>query len=205
MSTCSQCGAEIPAGGQFCIECGAPAPTAPADIGPTERLHEYADGLACASCGTRNPAGAEFCVMCGRGLAARPAAKPAPVPQPAPLPEPLATYPPSQPVAAPPPSRPRATIQWDGLTGGVWLIGLAVLFMTGRWWPGIMVLIGLSSLFSGLAHAHDANARLGALQGAVWMLGIGVIAYFGWWWPGMLVLVGISAMLGAVSFRERKA
>ena len=33
----------------------------------------------------------------------------------------------------------------------------------------------------------------------------GVIAFFGWWWPGMLVLVGISAMLGAVSFRERKA
>lgn len=205
MSSCSQCGAELPSGSQFCIECGAPAPTAPAATGPTERLREYADGLACAGCGTRNPVGAEFCVMCGRGLAARLAAEPIPTPQPAPLPEPLAPYAPSRPAAAAPPSRPRATIQWDGLTGGVWLIGLAVLFMTGWWWPGIMVLIGLSSLFSGLAHAHDANARLGALQGAVWMLGIGVIAFFGWWWPGMLVLVGISAMLGAVSFRERKA
>ncbi len=27
---------------------------------------------------------------------------------------------------------------------GVWLIGLAVLFFTGFWWPGILVLVGLS-------------------------------------------------------------
>lgn len=204
MTRCERCGADIPPAGQFCIECGAPAP-ALAATGPTERLHEYAGGTVCASCGTRNPAGADFCVMCGRGLSARPVADPPPRPQAPALPQPLAATALQPAVVAGQPSRPRASVQWDGLTGGVWLIGLAVLFMTGWWWPGILVLVGLSSLFSGLAHAPDANGRLAALQGAAWMLGLAVIAAFGWWWPGILILVGLSAILGAVSFRDGKA
>ncbi len=35
--------------------------------------------------------------------------------------------------------RPRPDIH-----AGVWLIGLAVLFLTGLWWPGILVLVGIS-------------------------------------------------------------
>jgi hypothetical protein len=32
--------------------------------------------------------------------------------------------------------------------GGIfWLIGLAILFSSGHWWPGILVLIGLSMVF----------------------------------------------------------
>jgi hypothetical protein len=30
------------------------------------------------------------------------------------------------------------------LKGVIWLIGLGILAMTGHWWPGILVLIGLS-------------------------------------------------------------
>lgn len=33
---------------------------------------------------------------------------------------------------------------WHGLHSAIWLIGLAVLFFTGLWWPGILVLVGLS-------------------------------------------------------------
>jgi hypothetical protein len=32
--------------------------------------------------------------------------------------------------------------------GAIWLIGLGLLFMTGFWWPGIFILIGLSLIFN---------------------------------------------------------
>ena len=86
---------------------------------------------------------------------------------------------------------------WGGITGGVWLIGLAVLFMTGWWWPGILVLVGISSLLGGMG-AHSPAQRWGSLQGAVWIFGIAVLAATGLWWPGILILIGLSAIMGAV-------
>jgi hypothetical protein len=35
---------------------------------------------------------------------------------------------------------------WRRIHGAVWLIGLAILFSTGRWWPGILVLIAISAI-----------------------------------------------------------
>jgi hypothetical protein len=32
----------------------------------------------------------------------------------------------------------------SGIAGGIFLIGLGVLVMTGSWWPGIMFVIGLA-------------------------------------------------------------
>ncbi len=40
------------------------------------------------------------------------------------------------------------------IISAIWLIGLGILFFTGRWWPGILVLIGI-------------NMVVGALLGAV--------------------------------------
>ena len=34
----------------------------------------------------------------------------------------------------------------DQAAGGVFLIGLALLFMTGYWWPGILFVIGAGIL-----------------------------------------------------------
>ncbi len=34
--------------------------------------------------------------------------------------------------------------------GPLWMIGLAILFFSGRWWPGILVLVGISMVFSAL-------------------------------------------------------
>jgi hypothetical protein len=34
--------------------------------------------------------------------------------------------------------------QASGISGGIFLIGLGVLFLTDWWWPGILVVIGLS-------------------------------------------------------------
>ncbi len=35
---------------------------------------------------------------------------------------------------------------WRNLHGAVWLIGLAYLFISGNWWPGILFLIAFSML-----------------------------------------------------------
>jgi hypothetical protein len=99
-----------------------------------------------------------------------------------------------------PDSRPRRRgfgVEWGGITGGIWLIGIAVLAVTGWWWPGVLVLIGLSALISGLA-AGDGWQRWGSIQGAIFMLGLAAIAALNWWWPGVLVLVGLIAILSAI-------
>ena len=32
----------------------------------------------------------------------------------------------------------------DGITGGLLLVGIGVLLLTGWWWPGIMVVLGIA-------------------------------------------------------------
>ena len=202
---CANCDSEIPADSKFCIECGAPA--AQAATGATERLPDYAGGPECAACGTRNPPNAAFCVNCGRSFDARPAAVAPPVnppalaPEPAPLSHtPLASVE-TGPVARP--RRARSGVEWGGITGGLFLLGIAVLAVTGWWWPGILVVIGCTSLISGLVSGTGSAPRWAGLQGALFMFGLAVIAQFGWWWPGILVLVGLSAILGAVARNDK--
>lgn len=50
-AACAQCGAALPAGAKFCLNCGAKA--------------EPAGGGFCAQCGGQLPAGAKFCPSCG--------------------------------------------------------------------------------------------------------------------------------------------
>ncbi len=33
---------------------------------------------------------------------------------------------------------------WRSISSAVWLIGLGILFLWGHWWPGILILVGLS-------------------------------------------------------------
>ena len=44
------------------------------------------------------------------------------------------------------------------LNGAIWLIGLGVLFYTGHWWPGILVLIGISLVLSAVWRGTDSLA-----------------------------------------------
>jgi hypothetical protein len=50
---------------------------------------------------------------------------------------------------------------WAGLQGLVWMGGLAVLFATGQFWPGILILIGFSMLAGALVRppAFDKPKR----------------------------------------------
>jgi hypothetical protein len=41
----------------------------------------------------------------------------------------------------------KLTGPWKQIQGAIWLIGLAILFWKGWWWPGILVVAAISGLF----------------------------------------------------------
>jgi hypothetical protein len=86
--------------------------------------------------------------------------------------------------------------QGDALSGGIFLISLGVLIITGWWWPGIMVALGLSGgaglifrgrtregistlvFFIGIAVAVELIRRTdisGVVIGSFILIGIGII------------------------------
>lgn len=76
-------------------------------------------------------------------------------------------------------------------SGGVFLIGLAVLFITGFWWPGVLFVIGLTSI----AHAvYEEDKHWTQATGGLWMIGIGLL----FWLPGLLNLNFIALLLIAL-------
>jgi hypothetical protein len=63
--------------------------------------------------------------------------------------------------------RTRLTGSWRALHGAVWLIGLAILFLTGWLWPGILMLVALSLVIEALLrqfapHAFEEESPAGA-------------------------------------------
>jgi hypothetical protein len=64
------------------------------------------------------------------------------------------------------------------VSGGVFLIGLGLLFLTGWWWPGIMFV----SAASIMARTMAEGKPLSHATGAFWLIGIGVL--FGM--PGLI-------------------
>ena len=85
--------------------------------------------------------------------------------------------------------------QADKVSWGIFLVGMGVLFVTGKWWPGIMFVIGASSLAEGLV----AGRGWYGLQGAAWTIGLGVVFMFKIHLVAALfVLLGVSSILGAL-------
>ena len=78
--------------------------------------------------------------------------------------------------------------QAHAIEGAVWLFGLAALFYTGRWWPGIMFVIGVSAIVEGLTQGQGWYA----FQGGAWAFGIGFWALMNFQLWFLLVLLGFS-------------
>lgn len=50
-------------------------------------------------------------------------------------------------------------LPWKQIQGAIWLIGLAILFWKGWWWPGILILLGVSGLFQGIVQLYLSRQK----------------------------------------------
>lgn len=84
----------------------------------------------------------------------------------------------------------------DAISNGIFLVGLAVLFFTERWWPGILFV-----LWATLGCRQVLTGRLYDLfVSTILLLGLVVISYFQFNWivvPVLLILGGLHLI-----FRE---
>ena len=83
-----------------------------------------------------------------------------------------------------------------GISGGVFLIGLAIAFFSGHFLPVLFVTLAITTLL-GAASSMRPNGLYGGLFSFVWMLGLAFCFAFGFW-PWIMVVVGVSAILGAL-------
>jgi hypothetical protein len=87
---------------------------------------------------------------------------------------------------------------FGGIAGGLFLIFLALAFMTGHFFlPMIFVGLAFASLFGSLS-AGNPRATYGGVMGFIWMMGLAACAAFNFWWPGILIIVGISTIAGTL-------
>lgn len=79
------------------------------------------------------------------------------------------------------------------ITGGLLLIGLGALFLTGWWWPGIMVVLGIA-IGSGLVFRgrYLAGAVIAAIFFAIPLL---TEADIPWQIFGPMVLIGAGLVI----------
>jgi hypothetical protein len=81
----------------------------------------------------------------------------------------------------------------DQIAGGVFLIGLGLLFTNViAFWPGILFVLGASSLARGMAEGREWQS----VTGGVWLIGLGLLFMLGFSWPLLLILIGASMLVG---------
>lgn len=88
----------------------------------------------------------------------------------------------------------------DQIFGGIFLIGLAVLFATGWWFPGILFVVGAASLGRTYADGKSLSENNGALItiaiGGIFLIG-DVFSFFGGnWLPLLFILLGGYLLFG---------
>ena len=89
------------------------------------------------------------------------------------------------------------------LTGGLILIGIGALLITGWWWPGIMVVLGIA-IGAGLVFRgrYLAGAVMAAIFFAIPLL---VEADIPWHIFGPMVLIGVGLVVLAKAFVLRES
>ena len=78
-----------------------------------------------------------------------------------------------------------------GYSSSVFLIGLALLFLTGWWWPGILVIMAVSAM----VRAYESGQPI-FTSGLIFLLAIGVAFALGGQFllPAILVALGLSQL-----------
>ncbi len=84
------------------------------------------------------------------------------------------------------------------ITGGVFLIGFGILLLAGSivpFFPGILYLIGITSIVQGLIQP-EGRGRSGPLQGGLFMIGLGLVFTLNFSLPLLIILLGVMTILG---------
>lgn len=92
----------------------------------------------------------------------------------------------------------------SGISGGIFLIGLGVLIMTGSWWPGIMFVIGLALAADRGFHGNYMKAiTVFAVCAAIGLLSAANIPWniFG---PFILISLGVIIVTQGVLSKENQ-
>jgi hypothetical protein len=157
--------------------------------------------MNCPNCHRQNPADAKFCIYCAAQMtpqtpevdtAPKPAVGPTVRLNPAPAPSyTLPAEPQPAPAPAPQP-KPRSRAFDDAPTGAVFLIGLGVLILTGNFFPGILLLLGVTGYMSEMRRGR----RERALQPLVFFGGLTLLFATGFFFPGIFFLLGAMYLLG---------
>ena len=83
--------------------------------------------------------------------------------------------------------------QAHAITGGVSLIGLGILFATGFWWPGLLIIAGITAIVEGWAHGQGWYG----LQGGVWLIMFAIWALLDYNIAVLFVALGVSVISSA--------
>ncbi len=163
--------------------------------------------MNCPRCDRTIPADAAFCIYCAALLRPAPASEPrmpatgatirlSPAKVVAPgRPLPAA----SQPAQMRGPARRRGHGRHGDPSGMLFLVGLALLIATHSFWPGILILIGLSHYVK-----QSGRGRGGpALREMIFWGGLALLFATHMFWPGILVLLFVTSLLGQSGFGWR--
>jgi hypothetical protein len=81
----------------------------------------------------------------------------------------------------------------DQIAGGVFLIGLGLLFTDVLdFWPGILFVLGASSLARGIAEGRAWYT----VSGGLGLIFLGLIFLMGFSWPLLLIMIGGAMLFG---------
>lgn len=154
--------------------------------------------MNCPNCARTNPEDAQFCIYCATSFGSSvTTAEPKPATGPTtrldPAVVPAYILPAAAPVVQPQTSAqsmaPARSFNKESI-GAVWLIGLGILFLTRDFFPGILVLIGITSYLSANAHGRSAAA----LQPLMFFVGLAAIFWIGFSIPLVLLWLGLMAL-----------
>jgi hypothetical protein len=97
----------------------------------------------------------------------------------------------------------RNNLAHDGLSGGLFLIGLGLILLLPGFgiWPWILAVIGISQLPTNLARKRGWYGW----QSCFWLVGLAILFATGFFWPGILIAIGMSMLLGALTREDESS
>ena len=159
--------------------------------------------MTCGSCGRTIPVDAVFCIYCAAPVAPPKPAEREPAPATGPTvrldPEvlPPAVKTPRRAVIVPaatvqPARKRRARRQGPAASMVVLVVGALLLLINNAFWPGILLVVGLSKVVG--EHARGQGGR--AFGHLFFWGGLAFLFWTGRFFPGILILIAASHMLG---------